>query len=106
WADFAWLAASPLLAALLLAVLRWPSARQAALTADTRLGLEERLGTAVELAGRLRSRTAGGGRFDHLQVREAVARARTAPYAGLVVDLNTRREMLLAAAVTVLACVA
>ena len=93
-----WPAALPLLAALALGLARWPSHAQAALAADRRLALEERLGTAVELA-----RRRPGGRFDALQVRDAVARARSTPGGWLTLDRHFRREAWLAAGVVVLA---
>ena len=93
-----WPAALPLLAALALGLARWPSHAQAALAADRRLALEERLGTAVELAQRR-----SGGRFDALQVRDAVARARSTPGGWLTLDRHFRREAWLAAGVVVLA---
>ena len=65
------LAGLPVLGALILAALAWPSMAQAALTGDRRLGLEERLGTALELTER-----GAAGRFDVLQVRDAVDSAR------------------------------
>ncbi len=101
WTEFVWVGALPLLAALSTALLRWPSDRQAALAADKRLALEERLGTAVELARR--SAADGGHRFDRMQVRDAVARARTAPYVWLTLDRQLRREALLAFVLCVLA---
>ena len=102
WPEMAWIAALPLLAALALALFRWPSDRQAALAADRRLALEERLGTAVELAHR--AHDADGHRFDRIQMRDAVARARTAPRAWLTLDRRLRREALLASALSIVAC--
>src|SRR5438309_57311 len=93
-----WPAGLPLLAALALGLARWPSHAQAALAVDRRLALEERLGTAVELAQRR-----SGGRFDALQVRDAVARARSTPGGWLTLDRHFRREAWLAAGVVVLA---
>jgi hypothetical protein len=55
---------------LLVALVRWPSTTQAARIADTQLGLDERLSTAVELVDRTTH-----GRFDGLQVRDAIATA-------------------------------
>jgi hypothetical protein len=105
WQEMAWIIALPLLAALGLALLRWPSDRQAALAADRRLALDERLGTAVELAGRLRVRHDAAGRFDRLQVRDAVARTRAARGGWLALERKMRREAVLAAALTLLAAV-
>jgi hypothetical protein len=93
-----WLAAMPVLAALAFSLARWPSHRQAALAADRRLDLEERLGTAVELA-----RGARSGRFDGLQVQDAIRTARSAPRRWLTEDRRLRREAALAAGVLVLA---
>jgi hypothetical protein len=93
-----WLAAAPLFAALVLAIARWPSRRQAALAADRRLALQERLTTAVELCdGRQRSR------FDVLQVRDAIGHAQGMPSVWLTFDARARNEALLAAGVGVLA---
>ena len=104
WTELAWIVMLPLLAALVLGLLRWPSDRQAALAADRRLALEERLGTAVELARGARSANdADGHRFDRMQMRDAVARARTAPHAWLAFDRQLRREALLVSALSVLA---
>jgi hypothetical protein len=96
-----WLSGLPLVAALGLALVRWPSGRQAALAADRRLVLDERLGTAIEIAERARG--GGGGRFDRLQVRDAVARASAAPGAWLALDRRVRGEALVAAAMCVIA---
>jgi len=102
WRELAWFVALPMLAAVSLAVLRWPSDRQTALAADRRLALEERLATAVELSDRLRLRN-DGGRFDRLQVLDAVARVRAARRSWLALKRNLRREGLLASALSVLA---
>jgi len=93
-----WPAAVPMLAALGLAVARWPSHREAAFSADRRLALEERLGTAVELAGSGR-----GGRFDRLQVQDAIDQARSARGGWLTEHRRLRREAALAALVVALA---
>jgi hypothetical protein len=98
WDSLPWLAAAPLLAALGLALVRWPSDRQTAIAADRRLVLEERLGTAVELAARQPT-----GRFDRLQIQDAVTSAAAARNRWLAVDRRTRREAVLAAALLVLA---
>ncbi len=91
-----WLGVAPLLAALGFALVRWPSALQTALVADRRLGLDERLATAFEL-----SQSGPGGRFDLVQIRDAVrcgsavapsARSRT----WLTLDTRTRTEALMA----------
>jgi hypothetical protein len=97
----AWPAVLPLAAALALGLARWPSYRQAALSADRRLALEERLGTAVELA-----RHAPGGRFDRLQVQDAVDRARSAPRGWLTEVRRLRREAALAALLLAVAAAA
>jgi hypothetical protein len=60
----------PLLGAVALAVIRWPSASHAAKFGDRRLGLDARLGTALELVRRPR-----GGRFDALQLHDALTQA-------------------------------
>jgi len=86
--------ALPLAAALLLAVVRWPSTRQAADQADHRLRLAERLGTAVELTT---TQPHPAGRFDRLQVRDALATARATPIGLLTLDTRLHREALLAA---------
>jgi hypothetical protein len=95
-----WLAAGPLLAALALAGVRWPTRRHAALAADQRLALQNRLATAIELTeGHQRSR------FEALQIRDAVRHAQIAPRAWLALDDRARNEALLAAGVIVLALV-
>jgi hypothetical protein len=89
-----WLTAAPVVAALLAAVVTWPSTRQAALTADRRLGLDDRLGTAYELMrGRLRP-----GRFDRLQLDDALVQARRTPVRWLALDARVRRDAFIAAA--------
>ena len=93
-----WPASVPVVAALALALARWPSHREAALSADRRLALEERLGTAVELA-----RGARGGRFDGLQVQDAIYRARSARRGWLTEHRRVRREAAFAAFVVTLA---
>jgi len=62
------------------------------------LTLEERLGTAVELA-----RSTRGGRFDGLQVQDAIDRARSTPRRWLTDDRRLRREAAFAAFVLALA---
>jgi hypothetical protein len=96
--NMVWLAAVPTLAALSLGLVRWPSHRQAALAADRRLELEERLATAVELA-----HGAYAGRFDGLQVQDAIHHARSAPGRWLTADFQLRREAVVAVGVLALA---
>jgi hypothetical protein len=103
WEDLPYLVASPFLAAIGLALVRWPTDRQAALAADRRLSLDERLGTAVELAPRLRRQAQHSGRFDRLQVEDAVEAATAARGGWLAIDRTTRREALLALVLLVLA---
>jgi hypothetical protein len=67
---------APLLA-LAVAAKRWPTLEAAARTADRRLGLEERLGTAVELAPALRG--GHGGPLDRLQIRDALQHVQPLP---------------------------
>ncbi len=105
WPTSAWIAAVPLGVALGLGMLRWPSDREAALAADSRLALEERLATALELARRSFESGHEGGRFDRLQVADAVARAQRAPHAWLSLDRRIRREGLVAAALSLLAAI-
>jgi hypothetical protein len=64
--SYTW-ATGPLVLAVAIALTRWPSNKHAAREGDRRLGLEERLATAIELAER-----GPRGRFDGLQVRDAV----------------------------------
>jgi hypothetical protein len=99
-ADAAWLSigGAPLLAALALGVLRWPSQHQTALSVDRRLGLDERLATSVELVG-----ARAPGRFDLLQVRDALGRTRAAQSAWLVLNARARNEVLLALAALIVA---
>ena len=93
-----WLVATPLALALGIAVVRWPTRRQAALAADRRLGLAERLVTALELVD-----GHPAGRFDHLQIRDAVGRAQAAPFAWLLLDRRVRAEALLAVTLVLVA---
>jgi hypothetical protein len=93
-----WLAAAPLLAAVGFGIVRWPSRLQTAVVADRRLALEERLSTAVEL-----SQSARGGRYDEVQIRDAVASASAAPRVWLTLGKRTRNEALIATAALVLA---
>jgi hypothetical protein len=98
-----WLAAAPLLASLGYALVRWPGPLESARVADRRLGLDERLATAFE-----RSQSEPGGRFDLVQIRDAVAHASarvhpTGPRTWLALDARTRTEGGVAAAALVLA---
>ena len=95
-----WLAVAPIIAALLIAIVRWPSSRQAAITADRRLALDERLATAVEL-----TRAPPRGRFDHLQLRDAIAHAESMPSTWLASRFSARmqNEAVLGALVLLLA---
>jgi hypothetical protein len=87
----------PTLGALGLALALWPSERQAARVADHRLQLDERVGTAVEL-GR---RAGHSGRFDHLQLQDAIAQA-ARPRGHWSVDVS-RREVWVALAAAAIA---
>jgi hypothetical protein len=94
---YAWLPGVPVAIAVLVALLRWPSDRQAALVADRRLVLHERLATAVEIAAR------PSGRFDRAQIHDALETALALPGGALPVDRRLRRAGLLAAALLVVA---
>jgi hypothetical protein len=87
-----WLAAAPFLAALALAVVRWPSRREAALAADRRLRLDDRLATAVELLS-----IGHAGRFVRLQVSDALAHAQSARPMPLLLSGRARVESVGAA---------
>ncbi len=83
----------PLLGAVTLTLTAWPSPGQTARVADNRLGLDERIATAVELS---RPRpTQGAGRFDALQVHDALARLRVAPRRWASTGGANRKELLL-----------
>jgi len=86
----------PPLVGVALGLVSWPSHSQTARTADRRLRLDERLGTAVEL-----SRSGHGGRFDRMQVRDALEHVRQAPSWGATGRI-ARRELTLAVVVSVL----
>jgi hypothetical protein len=92
------LALVPVGAALLVALVRWPSRRETAEQVDRRLGLAERLATAVEL-----SRAPSHGRFDGLQLADAVAHARAARPGWLHLDGHASREGLVLLALMLLA---
>jgi hypothetical protein len=93
-----WLAAAPLLTALGFGIVRWPSRIQTAVVADRRLGLQERLSTAVEL-----SQAARAGRYDQVQIRDAVGSVAVAPRVWLALGTRTRNEALVAIGSLVLA---
>jgi hypothetical protein len=91
-----WAVVAPIAAALVAGLVKWPDASEAARVGDRRLGLEERIATAVEL-----TRRAPAGRFDALQVRDALAvTQRTGARNGLHAD---RREIATAIALGALA---
>jgi hypothetical protein len=85
-----WLSAAPLLAALVLSALRWPSRYLTAVTVDRRLGLEERLATALE-----QTQHGSRGRFAALQLRDAVVHAQSTRSTRLALDARARNEALL-----------
>ncbi|MBV9600571.1 MAG: hypothetical protein JOZ87_27480 [Chloroflexi bacterium] len=86
-----WLAGAPFLASLGLTVVNWPSTLHTAIVADRRLGLEERLSTAVEL-----SQSGRSGRFDRVQIRDAVSQTSSLRATWLVLNRRTRNEALAA----------
>jgi hypothetical protein len=96
-----WLGCAPLVAALVLSMLRWPSRHLTAVTVDQRLGLEERLATAVELVA-----SGSRGHFDALQLRDAAVHARSTRATPLAFDAHTRNEALLLVPVLLLAAAA
>jgi hypothetical protein len=96
-----WLAAAPLVAAAALALVRWPSRRETALAADRRLGLEERLATALEL-----QEGQGARRFAALQVQDAALTAASARTSWLLLDRRSRNEAIAALGAVVLAIAA
>jgi hypothetical protein len=100
-AHLLWLGCAPLLAALALGALRWPSHHLTAVTVDRHLGLEERLATAHEL-GQHRSRS----RFADLQLSDAISHARSTRPTRLALDARARNEALLMVAALVLAAAA
>jgi hypothetical protein len=85
-----WLSAAPLLEALALSVLRWPSRHLTAVTVDQRVGLEERLATAFE-----QTQHGSRGRFAALQLRDAVVHAQSTRPTRLALDARARNEALL-----------
>ncbi|HEX8966532.1 MAG TPA: hypothetical protein VF937_01545, partial [Chloroflexota bacterium] len=94
-----WLAAAPLATALVLGLTRWPSRQQAAVAADQRLALDERLATALEILSGSRH----PGRFDGLQIEDALGHARSTPSFGVRLDRRSRIEAWCAAFAVVLA---
>ena len=86
------LAGLPVALAVALAVARWPSRRRTAETADRRLALAERLATAVEIS----SQGWRAGRFDRLQVHDAVLSVTSARAKWLAIDGRARREVAVA----------
>src|ERR1051326_8194139 len=95
------LAAAPLVAALLLGAVRWPSRRETALAVDRRFGLDERLATAVELTDGLQR-----SRFSTLQVRDTISRVQGTHGRWLVLDSRACNEAALALASLALAAAA
>jgi len=93
-----WLSVAPLLAAIGFAIARWPSTSQTARVADGRLSLEERLSTAFELTHPHR-----GGRYDLVQIRDAVSHTSEAPRSWLALSPRTLNEALIAVAALALA---
>ncbi|MBV9356300.1 MAG: hypothetical protein JO023_12325, partial [Chloroflexi bacterium] len=96
------IAVSAPLLALTVAAMRWPTLETAARTADRRLGLEERLGTAVELAPALRG--GHGGPLDGLQIRDALHHVQPLP--GWRRPRGWVRDLLLALAALAVAAAA
>lgn len=92
-----WAAGVPFVGALAVALARWPSTRATALVADRRFGLDERLATAVDLRQRRQP-----GRFDALQIGDAVAHASRAPRGWLALGARARDEALLTLGVAAL----
>jgi hypothetical protein len=95
-----WVAAGPLLAAVVVAIARWPSIVQAAVVADRQFNLHERLATAAELVGR-----PSPGRYDGLQVGDALACAQRLAKGWMSFDPRARYEVFAAAAALVLGLV-
>src|SRR6266508_1651148 len=91
----------PAAAALGLGMAFWPSQQKTARTADRRLLLDERLGTAIELGAQQR------GRFDGLQVQDAIGQLRaTSSQRWPSITVGAQRELSLAAVAAVLATLA
>lgn len=91
----------PSIGALGLALALWPTPSQTARMTDRRLGLDERVGTAVELG--LRRRALTSGRFERLQLQDAVAQLAATPRRWPSLLVGSRREVWLALVVGVLA---
>lgn len=91
----------PAVSALGLALAFWPSQRQTARTADRRLQLEERLGTAIELS------QTQPGRFDGLQLQDAVNQLSvTSSSQWPSIAAGVKRELYVGLAAAVLASLA
>lgn len=93
-------ATAPLLVAVAFAIWRWPSDLDAARAFDQRAHLDERLATATELARRGQC-----GRFDRVQIGDAIMHAQRAPRVWLALNRRTGAEALAAAAVLVAASI-
>jgi hypothetical protein len=91
----------PALGGVGLALAWWPSQRVTARTADRRLHLDERVGTAVELGSA--RRTAPGGRFDRLQLHDAIGELRATPRGWPAITASARRELWISIGVGLLA---
>jgi hypothetical protein len=96
-----WLGCGPLLAALVLSALRWPSPHITAVTVDRRLGLEERVATALE-----QTQQGSSGRFGGLQLRDAVVHAQSTRPTRLALNARARNEALLLVPAVLLAAAA
>ncbi|MBV9896076.1 MAG: hypothetical protein JO020_18085 [Chloroflexi bacterium] len=87
-----WLGATPLAAAVVFGLVRWPTRHETAVVVDQRYRLAERLTTAVELAeGSRRSR------FLALQLRDTLEAAATLRGRWLALDVHARNQALIAA---------
>jgi hypothetical protein len=79
----------------------WPSHGQTARASDRRLQLDERVGTAVELGSA--RRMAPSGRFDRLQLQDAIAQLREAPRRWPSLAASARRELWIGLGVSLVA---
>jgi hypothetical protein len=93
-----WLAAAPALAALLFAVVRWPSSHETGVLVDRQFALQERLSTAVELA-----QAQHANRFSALQLQDALAHARTRHGSWIEINRRTGNEAVVALATLAMA---